>query len=288
MQQAGNFLQRRIVARQPGDPGSHAIEIARTGGFAIGQRFERKAGAVDQACGVPQALVFEFESGPFIPGKSQGIEFADLPFELFALAFQRLGTGRGRVQCLPGFTPSPVSRGNLLRQGGQPGVSIEQHPLRVATEQRLMGMLTVDIDQELTNLSHLLGSRRRAVDITARTAAGIEHPAQDQLVLGSEVVGGQPGDYLRQPADLEGGCDLGPLATGAHDAGIGAVAERQRQRIDQDRLAGPGFPGQRAKTGGKLEFQPIDDDKVANRKVAQHQGPLGRSLQCSFWRSIAK
>ena len=37
-----------------------------------------------------------------------------------------------------------------------------------------------------------------------------------------------------------------------------------------------------------LEFKAIDNDEVANREMAQHQAPLGRSLQCSRWRSIAK
>ena len=264
------------------------IEVARAGDFAIGQRFERKTCAFDQARGVAQTLVFAFEGRPFIAGKSQRIELADLPLELFALARQRLGAGRGRVQCLSGFAPCPPGRSHLFCQGGQPGMRVEQCPLRVAAKQRLVGMLTVDIDQELADLAHLLGGRRRTVDVAARAAAGVEYAAQDQFVPGVEVVGGQPGDYLRQPTDLEGRRHLGPLATGTHDAGIGAVAEGQRQRIDQDRLAGPGFPGQRAETGRKLEFQPVDDDEVANCKVAQHQGPLGRSLQCSFWRSMAK
>ena len=42
-----------------------------------------------------EALVFEFERAPFIIDEGQRLEFANLPFELFAFARQRLGTGRG-------------------------------------------------------------------------------------------------------------------------------------------------------------------------------------------------
>ena len=46
--------------------------------------------------------------------------------------------------------------------------------------------------------------------------------------------------------------------------------------------------GQGAKTALKRELQPVDNDKIAYRQVLQHQVPLGRSLHCSFWRSMAK
>ena len=223
--------------------------MARTRGVTIGQRLERKTGALDQTRRMPEPRVFDLEFKPFIPGKRQGIEFADLPFELFALALQCLGASRGRPQRLLRFAPGPVGSRNLQRQFGQPGMGVEQRPLGLSAQKRLMGVLTVDIDQELADLTQLLGGCRRTVDVAARAAAGIEHATQQQFVIGFEVVGCQPGDYLRQAADLEGGRHFGPVATGADDAGIGTIAQGQRQRVDQDRLAGPGFPGQCAKTG---------------------------------------
>lgn len=126
-------------------------------------------------------------------------------------------------------------------------------------------------DEELADFAQLQGGCRRAVDIAARAAAGIEYATQDQFVLGFDIIGCQPGTDRRQRGDVEGRCNLGLVATGAHDAGIGALAQRQRQGIDEDRLAGPGFPSQGAKTGRKFELQPVDDDEIADRKVAQHQ-----------------
>ena len=141
---------------------------------------------------------------------------------------------------------------------------------------------------EFTDLAQLLCSRWRAVDVATRAATGIEHAAQDQPIVGVEIVGGQPGADRRQCGDVERRRHFGLVASGTDDTGIGTLAKRQRKRIDEDRLAGTGLPGQRAETRRKLEFQPVDDDEIANRKVAQHQLLLGRSLQCSFWRSMAK
>jgi hypothetical protein len=45
------------------------------------------------------------------------------------------------------------------------------------------------------------------------------------------------------------------LGAAAHRSGIGAFAQRQGQRIDQDGLAGTGLAGQRAEAGGELQFQ---------------------------------
>ena len=115
-----------------------------------------------------------------------------------------------------------------------------------------MGVLAVDVDKELADLTHLLRGGRRTVDVAARPAAGVEDAAQQQFVVGFEVVGGEPGADLRKPAEREGSRNFGLVAAGADDAGIGTVAERQGQRIDQDRLAGAGFPGQRTKTGRKF------------------------------------
>ena len=44
--------------------------------------------------------------------------------------------------------------------------------------------------------------------------------------------------------DVELGADLGARRAFAHDAGVAAAAERELQRVDQDRLAGAGLAAQ--------------------------------------------
>ena len=61
--------------------------------------------------------------------------------------------------------------------------------------------------------------------------------------------------------------------------GIAARAERQRERIQQDRLARAGFPGQHGHAALELEVEAVDQDDVANREARQHgriQAQAGR------------
>ncbi len=49
----------------------------------------------------------------------------------------------------------------------------------------------------------------------------------------------------------------------AHQATLGARAQRQTERIEQDRLAGAGLPGQHGEAGGKGELQLFDQNDIA-------------------------
>ena len=51
------------------------------------------------------------------------------------------------------------------------------------------------------------------------------------------------------------------------------IAERELQRIDQDRLAGAGFTGQHVQASPQIKGQPIDDQHIPNIKRAQHLMP---------------
>jgi hypothetical protein len=82
----------------------------------------------------------------------------------------------------------------------------------------------------------------------------------------------QPFCGCRRIVEIKFGADLGTLAAGAYQAGVGALAEGKGQRVDKNRLAGAGLAGERAETALELEFQVIDQHKVANRQPAQHDG----------------
>ena len=56
----------------------------------------------------------------------------------------------------------------------------------------------------------------------------------------------------------------------AHQPGIAARAERQSERIQQDRLAGPGLAGQGAQALVKADVEAFDQDDVADRQADQH------------------
>ena len=58
----------------------------------------------------------------------------------------------------------------------------------------------------------------------------------------------------------------------AHQRGVAARAERQRQRVEQDGFAGAGLAGQHGKAGREVDVQPLDQDDIADRQMRQHAG----------------
>ena len=69
---------------------------------------------------------------------------------------------------------------------------------------------------------------------------------------------------------VEGGRDLALLRAVAHEAGVAAAAERQRERIQQDGFARAGFAGQHGEATGEFDIEPFDQDDVTDRQTRQH------------------
>lgn len=168
---------------------------------------------------------------------------------------------------------------------------VEQRALRFAAQQRLMRMLTVNVDQALAYLAQLLDGDWRAIQVCARSAFDVYQSTQQQAVLRIQVVRLQALGCDRRIVEIELGTYLGTLATCPYQAAVGAIAEGKGQGIDKNRLAGAGFTGQGAEAPLKFELQAIDQHEIANRQTAEHdrvvvemiaQCSFGRSLQCSF------
>ena len=54
---------------------------------------------------------------------------------------------------------------DFFGQSTQPGMPIQQFALRVSPQQRLMGVLTMNIGKEVAELAQLGGRGRRTVDV---------------------------------------------------------------------------------------------------------------------------
>ena len=60
----------------------------------------------------------------------------------------------------------------------------------------------------------------------------------------------------------------------AHQPGVGARAQRQPERVEQDRLARAGFAGEHAEAGFEVEVERVDQHHVADDELPQHRaGP---------------
>ena len=94
------------------------------------------------------------------------------------------------------------------------------------------------------------------------------------------------------PRHVERHADLGALGALPNGARVGAVAEREAERVDEDRLAGAGLAGHDVEAAAELDLDLVDDGVVLDADQAQH-GPLAaeagaiaaRAPQLSFERS---
>ena len=69
---------------------------------------------------------------------------------------------------------------------------------------------------------------------------------------------------------IEAGGDAGLRLPCPDKAAVGAGAERQPQRIEQDRLARAGFTGEDGQAGAELQVQRLDQHDIADGKRGQH------------------
>ena len=177
------------------------------------------------------------------------------------------------------------------------------------TRVALVGKLrSPEISATLQALRALLDKRGCEVAIERETAAelglrGLDYPGLGRVAQLAIVVGGD-GTMLAAARSLAGarvplvGVNQGRVGfmtdIGHVDlqAGIGAPADEQLDRVHQDRLAGARLPRQHREAGGEFQRRLFDDDEVADLQRAQHGQSRSRlssaSLQRSFSRRVAK
>jgi hypothetical protein len=136
-------------------------------------------------------------------------------------------------------------------------------------------VLAVDLDQCRAERAQHLYAHWLVIDEGAGTAIGKLNPAHDQLVLdcriGDQIVLGQQAARRMLPADVEGGRHLALLGAFAHQGRVATRTERQRKRVEQNRLAGASLAGQRGKACAEVDVQAIDQNDIANGKAGEHR-----------------
>ena len=82
------------------------------------------------------------------------------------------------------------------------GVGIQQLSLHRLAQQRLVGMLAVNVDEQGAELGAILQGGRAAIDIGPAAALGGDNSAQQALFAGVQVSFLQPGLRLGDGADI--------------------------------------------------------------------------------------
>ncbi len=70
--------------------------------------------------------------------------------------------------------------------------------------------------------------------------------------------------------NFEAGDDLTLLDPLAYQRLVAARAERQREGVEQNRLAGAGFAGEHGKAVGEVDVEPVDEDDIADGQSGEH------------------
>ena len=218
--------------------------------FILGQQVQRLLRALDQAGRMRQPAVFVADIGPFAFARRELFQLAELPLEALALEQHVLRVALEFFALPRQRAPLPVGGGDRLHVFLQAGLRIEQLALRIGFQQGLVRMLAMDVDQHFADLAQLRDGGGHAIDEGFRAAAVVDHAAQQhRAVAGVEFILGQPGLQYRRQRAGELGADVGLGRALAHHAGVSPPAQRQRQRVDQDRFAGAGLAGEHRKPG---------------------------------------
>ena len=182
---------------------------------------------------------------------------------------------RDRVARLGERRPRPRARRARPRSAAarvDPAEGVEQGAVAARVEQAAIVMLAVNLDEQRAELAQQAGRDRLVVDEGAAAAVGLDDAADDERLARLAV---QPvlGEQRAAP-DGPAGSSKATLTTacawpGADQAAVGARAERQAERVEQDRFARPGLAGQHAEA--RPEFE------VERSRSARRRGSRGRS-----------
>ena len=189
------------------------------------------------------------------------------PVGLAPRLFDTRAMRRDRFLGAATYVPGAPDRRRIVLESR---VGIEQPPVRRNIDQRALVMLAMDFDQRAAECFEHLHAHRLVVDEGARAPVGKLHTAQDQAVLGSDAVFGEQRERRMARFDIEGRGHLSLLGALAHQAGVAAAAERKREGIEQDRLAGAGLAGEHRKTSRVIDVEPFDQNDVADREAGEH------------------
>src|SRR3989344_472774 len=148
-----------------------------------------------------------------------------------------------------------------------------------------MFVLAVHVDQVFAELAQHLDRHRPAVDETARGLVGLDHAPQQALPVLEQVVFLEPFGGIVRRLQREAGGNLGARATVADHVAVGAAAQHQRQRVDENGLARAGFAREHREPRLEAQFQLADDGEIAD--VQNRENPIFRP-QCSLMRITSK
>ena len=165
-----------------------------------------------------------------------------------------------------------LAPGRLDRARVDPAERVEQRAMALGIEQAAIVVLAVDLDRQRAEVAQQSGGHRAAADEGAAAAVALERPADDQRLARLDL----DALFARAAVDRDGRAAgrsrprPPPVLARRDQAGIGARAEREPKRVEQDRFARAGFAGEHAKARLELELELLDQHDIVDGELPQH------------------
>ncbi len=128
-------------------------------------------------------------------------------------------------------------------------------------------------EQPLDERRKVLARDRAAPGVGSGAPVGEDSPRRDEPVLVLRPQLGEGGELLVVEdalGEVEVRLDVGLARTRPEVAGVPGRAEEEPDRLGEDRLAGPGLPGDRVQARPEAQVGLADEDEVLDAQAAEH------------------
>ena len=186
--------------------------------------------------------------------------------------------GARALQCRPRVfqgarrVPHRVERRrDLLDLRLQAGVLIEKPAMIGGIEQQGEIVLSLHLDDGHAELAQERGGDRPIVGEGPASTVGRDHAPKDHVIQSGQALSFEqaPRGVLRR--NLENGGDVGLPGPGANQTRRCPAPEAEPQRVEQDRLAGPGFAREHAQARFEFQVETFDEDEVPDGQPCEHR-----------------
>jgi hypothetical protein len=212
---------------------------------ALRQRFATLCRGVDQVGRIGQARLRCGQVGPFGFRDVERSEFASSRVEELALGGRGLRRMGGRSGLLERRAPGAKAFRDFTGQRREAAESVDKIALGQRLCERLMRVLAVQADEFFAQVLQVGQRGRPAIDPCPASSLRVEDTAQQDFVsIAGELMFGKPRAHIRNVGRVKGCGEFGAGSARAQLAQLEAIAQQQRERIEQNGLA-------RARLAGK-------------------------------------
>src|SRR5215211_9507432 len=152
--------------------------------------------------------------------------------------------------------------------------------LRLGVEERLRLVLTVQVDEQAADVREHASGDGRTVHPSPRAAAGVHlSPEHHGVVLDVDTALVEHRCRGRMANDVEHALHHRAIGARANQVATSALAEEQTKCPDDDGLSGTGLAGEHVEARLERQRQRLDDRKILDPKLGEHQGIWSRSAR---------